>query len=68
MNWGKVEGKKAVIYLKEDSVPIYCKARPVPLALKNKVEVELDRLEREGIIEKVGTLRLGCPDGTCFET
>ena len=40
--------------------PIFLKARPVPCALKEKVEQELQRLEDEGIIYKV-TERTGPP-------
>ena len=37
----------------EDAQPKYFKARPVPYALKEKIENELDRLVEEGTIESV---------------
>ena len=44
---------KASLTLKENAQPKFCKARPVPYALKERVEKELERLESEGIIQKV---------------
>ena len=50
---GTVKGHQVQIHMKEDSKPIFCKARPVPYALKPKVDEELKRLESEGVITKV---------------
>ncbi|CAG2249536.1 unnamed protein product [Mytilus edulis] len=50
---GTVKGMKAKIYVDESAVPKYFKARPLPYALKDKVEMELERLEKEGQIQQV---------------
>ena len=50
---GTIKGVKAKLELKEGATPKFCKARPVPYSLLNAVEEEYDRLEREGIVEKV---------------
>ena len=39
--------------MEADAVPKYCKARPVPYAMKEKIEEELKRLQEEGTIEPV---------------
>lgn len=44
-----------------DKEPVYVRARPVPLALKHKVELELQRLEREGNIYRVDHSEYGTP-------
>lgn len=48
-----IKGVKATMELKENSKSRFCRARPVPLALESKVNDELERLERLGIISPV---------------
>ena len=50
---GKINKSKATIALQPGAQPVYRKARPIPYALKQKVEAELDHLEQQGIIMKV---------------
>lgn len=44
-----------------DETPVFVKARPLPLALRERVERELDRLQREGVIYKVERSDYGTP-------
>ncbi|CAG2207359.1 unnamed protein product [Mytilus edulis] len=50
---GTIKGIKAKLSLKDNSSPKYIKARTVPFSLRAKVEAELDRLEKEGTLNKV---------------
>ena len=50
---GTVKGHEAKIRLKNDATPKCCRARPMPYALREAVDKELDRLEQEGIIKPV---------------
>lgn len=49
------------ILLQEGAKPKFIQHRAVPLALKNKIENELDRLEKEGVISKVKYSDWGTP-------
>nr|XP_022323016.1 uncharacterized protein K02A2.6-like [Crassostrea virginica] len=58
---GKVEGIKATLHMRNDAKPMFCKARPVPYALKPKVEEEIENLENMGILQKVETSEWATP-------
>ena len=51
--YGHIKLYKASIQVREGAQPLFLKARPVPYALKEKVERELQRLDDKGIIYKV---------------
>jgi len=50
---GKVTSTQARINIDPNSTPKFFKARPVAYALRDKVDLELDRLMADGIIEEV---------------
>ena len=54
--YGHIKLYKASIQVRELAQPFFLKARPIPYALKEKMEQELQRLEDEGIIYKVSDL------------
>lgn len=58
---GALKGARAKIYVDPDAKPRYFKARSLPYALKDKVENELSRLEKEGKIEPVNFLEWATP-------
>ena len=49
---GTMKNEKAKIYLKPNSIPKFLKARPVPYALKNKIELQIERMVKN-ILESV---------------
>ena len=44
---------KAILVLRDKAQPKYCKPRKLPFAIKPVVGAELDRLEKDGVIERV---------------
>ena len=50
---GTIKGYKASIRLKENAQPIFCKARPLAFALREKVEEKLSKLENQQVCYKV---------------
>lgn len=50
---GTLKDIKATISVKPDATPKFHKARPLPFAMKEKVEKELERLEKDSIISPV---------------
>ena len=46
---GTLQGVKAKIYVDQNAESKYIKARAVPYALRTNVELELERLEHEGL-------------------
>ena len=59
--YGHLKQFKASIKLKDHAQPIFQKARPVPYALKGKVEQELQRLEEDNIIYRVNQSEWAAP-------
>ena len=50
---GTMQPFRVTLQVREDAKPRFCKARLVPFATKEAIDVELDRLESCGILEKV---------------
>jgi hypothetical protein len=50
---GCLTQKKATLSIKPQSTPKFIKARPIPFAMRPKVEKELEKLERDGSISKI---------------
>ena len=58
---GTLKGMKAKFYVDDTVKPRFCKPRPVPFALRAKVEDELDRMQDAGIIRPVEFLEWAAP-------
>ena len=50
---GKMTGYQAKIHIDPNAAPRFCRARPVPYAMRVKVEQALDRMVEQGILEPV---------------
>ncbi|XP_037876915.1 uncharacterized protein K02A2.6-like [Bombyx mori] len=50
---GKYTGGTAELIVRPDAVPIYCRARPLPYALRERVDAELDAMLAAGVIKPV---------------
>lgn len=50
---GEITTFEATLHLKDNTISKFFKARPVPFALKEAIELELNHLEKDGIIEKI---------------
>ena len=50
---GEAKGMTAKLHVSNNTKPYFCRARPVPHALKGKVEQELERLKQQKVIEPV---------------
>ena len=58
---GTVTTFLAELHVKPDAVPKFCKARPVPVAIKSGIEAELQQLESASIISKVAHSKWAAP-------
>lgn len=60
-NLGKFKLHKVKLNMKINSKPIFIKARPVPYALKEKVNTEINRLIEQGILKPVSYAEYASP-------
>ncbi|KAK7909343.1 hypothetical protein WMY93_014027 [Mugilogobius chulae] len=58
---GSMKDITVKLAVKPDSTPKCLKARPVPYAIKPKVEAEIDRLVKSGVLEPVSTSEWATP-------
>ncbi|XP_061706701.1 uncharacterized protein LOC133517403 isoform X3 [Cydia pomonella] len=58
---GRFSGGKATLRVREGATPVFCRARPLPYALRDRVEAELDEMLRCGVIEPVDTSEWATP-------
>lgn len=50
---GHIKGVKAKLYLKENTMPKFVKARSVPFNMKSAIETEIDKLVKQGVMAPV---------------
>ncbi|XP_065356388.1 uncharacterized protein LOC135950789 [Calliphora vicina] len=60
-SFGLFKGGQAVLKIKDQTIPKFFRPRPLPLAIKDKVEKEIDNLVRMNILQPVGYCEWGTP-------
>ena len=58
---GTIEPYRATFHVQPDATPKFFKPRPVPLAIKDAIGRDLDRMEKEGVIERVDHSKWAAP-------
>ncbi|CAI6374057.1 unnamed protein product [Macrosiphum euphorbiae] len=58
---GEIKDIQARLTINQSVKPIFCKARPVPFALKTKVEEEIENLVNQGVLKKVNSSNWATP-------
>ena len=58
---GELKGVLGTLHLKETAIPQFQKARPLPFAMRGRVEDELDRLEKSNLFYPVSWSRWASP-------
>jgi hypothetical protein len=58
---GHLRGTQATLDISDDAKPVFCKARTVPFSLRGKVDHEIERLQKEGILEPVTNAAWAAP-------
>lgn len=58
---GCARDMEAHVTLKQDARPRFLKARPVPFAIKSKVKEELDRLQKQKVIQPINNSSWATP-------
>ena len=58
---GTVSSYQATLNLEADATPKFFKPCPVPFAIKEAIEQELDRMEKQGVIEQIDRSEWAAP-------
>jgi len=53
---GTLSNFKTKLHLTENVVPIFMRARPVPYAMHDRIEVEQNQLEIDGVLSKIAVI------------
>ena len=65
---GTLEGFQAKLAVDTEEIPKFYKPRAVPYAIRDAVEMDLDRMERLGIVERVHTSESPSPHSARSES